>query len=61
MNSFLILKLNRTISDFPMQSKIGQLKIMPNAKSNTLQSYRQHHASQQQHAANSIRKVRKFY
>lgn len=43
-----------------MQSKIGQLKIMPNAKSNTLQSYRQHHASQQQHAANSIRKVRKI-
>lgn len=40
-----------------MQSKLGQIKIATNAKSAVLQTYKQHHAQQQQQAAHSIRKV----
>lgn len=50
-------KLNRTVCEFPMQSKLGQLKLATNAKSNVLQAYKQHHSQQQHHAANTIRKV----
>jgi hypothetical protein len=57
--SFTIKKLNRTICDLPLQSKIGQLKLQTNAKTAQLLAYRQAHAQHQQQASQLTRKVNK--
>ena len=50
----LILQLNRTISDVPMKSKLGQTKISPNAKASTLVNYTKHQEKAQNRKVNSL-------
>ena len=58
-----LIKLNRTVTNLPLQSSLGQLKINLAAKASAIMSYKQQHLQQIQMQtvnANQPRKVRKY-